>query len=253
MHLNTNREPYQIITLCILAALAVIFAVWTAVSRADEGVLFCETLLEVNQQGDTTVYSGTVYGTPVTITCREENGTKYVNFSADGAYYANCRVEYPEGKIKTEFGEYVDRIKIIRNDEVLFSGGYDPSPTVNAHAKYFNDDGTWNMDTMISIRAYTGAYPWQNFEFDLSDILRFSNNPETSVRGSWAMYLLALFASVLFGLLTAFPDEVHYLSHFLDVRDPEPTEFYYFTHKISSAGSVLLIFILYIKGITTII
>ena len=253
MYLDETRSTFQKVILCIFAAMAVLFAVWTAVNRANEGVLFYDMLLEVSEQGSTTVYSGTLYSTPITITAREENGTKYVNFSADGEYYANCRVEYPEGTIKTEYGTEVRRIKIIRNDEVLFSGGYDPAPATNPYMKYYNEDGTWSMDTMVSVRAESYGNPWHHFEFDMSDIMRFSNAPDTSVRGSWTLYFAALFVTVIGALLTAFPETSFYLSHFLSVRDPEPTDLYYACHKVGCVIYVIFVFVMYIMGATQIV
>lgn len=247
MSLDTNRAPYQKIILILLAAMAVIFAIWTAINRANEGVLFRETLLEVSAQGDATVYSGRVYGTNVTITYRDENGTKFVNFSADGEYYAACRVEYPGGTIKTEYGTEVDRIKIIRGDEVLFSGGYDPAPTVNNLAKYYNEDGTWNMGTIVSVHAYTSSNPWNGFEFNLSDIMHFAHTPALSAHGSWGFYFLALVVTAIGALAVAFPETSFYLRHFLDVRDPEPTDFFYACHKIGSfvyVGASLVMYLI---------
>ncbi|MBR3704520.1 MAG: hypothetical protein IKM11_03415 [Oscillospiraceae bacterium] len=249
MHLDTERERYQKVILCIYLAMAIIFAIWTGISRSNDGVEFRETLLEVSEQGSATVYSGLVYGTPVTITRREENGTKFVNFSADGIYYADCRVEYPEGTIKTEFGTEVKRIQIIRNDEVLFAGGYDPAPEINSYMKFYNEDGTWSMDPMVSIRASNGVNPWFNFEFDMSDIIRFAGSPKTSAYGSWGWYFLAVFFSLIGALETAFPNTIFYLQHFLHVYNPEPTDFYCFCHKVGSVIYAGVIFFLYLKGV----
>ena len=241
-------STFQKVIVCIFAAMAVIFAIWTAISRTNEGVVFHETLLKVTTRGDTTVYRGRLYGTPVTITSREENGTKLVNFSADGAYYADCRVEYPGGTIQTEFGSEVSRIKIIRNDEVLFSGGYDPDPKTVSYAHYYSEDGTWDTSFMLSISA-GGIDPWSSFEFDISDIMRFAHQPGLSAYGSWAVYFLALIVSVFCAFMTIFPDEIFYLEHVLSVHNPEPTDFYYFMHKVGSVICVILIFITYVKGI----
>ncbi len=246
MSLDTNRAPYQKIILILLAAMTVIFAIWTGINRAHDGVLFCETLLKVSTQGDATVYSGRVYGTGVTITCREESGTKYINFSADGEYYANCRVEYPGGTIKTEYGTEVDRIKIIRNDKVLFSGGYDPNPEVNAYAHYFNEDGTWDTDAMVSVHGYSSSNPWNGFEFDRTDIMRFANGPSHSARGSWGFYFITLFVTAICALAIAFPETSFYISHFLSVRDPEPTDFFYACHKLGSFLSVGASLVMYL-------
>lgn len=246
MHLDTHRETYQKVILCILAAMAVVFAIWTAVNRFNMGVLFHETLLEVSEQGDTTVYSGMLYGTAVTITSREENGITYVNFSADGAYYAECRVEYPEGTIRTEFGTDVPRLRIIRNDEVLFSGGYDPDAASSA-VKYFNEDGEW--DPMISVSAGSYGDPWSLFEFTMGNILNFAGTPTLAARGSLDIYIAALFISIIGAVLAAFPETAFYLSHFLSVRDPEPTDFYYFMHKVGCVLFVVIALVMYISGL----
>ena len=247
MSLDTERALYQKVIIAILAAMMVIFAAWTAVSRTHEGVLFQETLLEVSEQGDTTVYSGTVYGTPVTITSREENDTKFVNFSADGEYYAECRVEYPEGTITTEYGKEVMRLRIIRNEEVLFSGGYDPAPDGSNYLKYFDEDGSWNP--MVTVSGAGNGNPWHYFELTASSIMHFSNSPATSVRGSWGFYFIALFTTIIGVLLVAFPETSFYFSHFLSVRDPEPTDFYYACHKIGSVLYVGVVLILYLRGV----
>lgn len=249
--MSTNLSAFQKVTLSLFAAMAVLFVVWTGLSRTQEGVAFYETLLEVSRQGSSTVYSGKLYGDTVTITCREENGTKYVNFSADGKYYAACRVEYPEGTITTEFGKSVERIRVIRDDEVLFSGGYDPDPSSNEYLKYYSEDGAW--DPLITISAMGNGDPWYYFEFDVNDILRFAGEVETSVRGSMTICFAGLFLSVIGALLTAFPDELFYLNHFLSVRDPEPTEFYYATHKIGCVLLLVIAFAVYCKGVSTII
>lgn len=250
MYLDEERSTYQKVILCIFAAMAVIFAVWTAVSRSNEGVLFYETLLAVSEEDGQTVYSGELYGEAVTITCREENGTKLVDFSAPGHYSAACRVEYPEGTITTEFSKTIPRIRILRNDEVLFSGGYDPDPE-NWYMDYYNEDGTLTLSVVTSIRTSDGTDPWFNFEFDTSDIIRFANGPGISARGSWGIYFLTLFVTIICALLTAFPNTVFHLQHFLSVRDPEPTEFYYFMHKVGSVIFVVMLLITYIKGVTT--
>lgn len=246
MYLDETRSTFQKVILCIFAAMAILFAVLTIVNRANKGVLFHETLLEVSQQGSTTVYSGMLYGTPVTITSREENGTKYVNFSADGEYYAACRVEYPEGTIRTEFGSKVPRLRIIRNDEVLFSGGYDPD-AANSAMKYYSEDGSW--DPMISISAQSYGNPWYNFEFTMGNILNFAGNPKLAARGDWDIYIAAVFISIIGAVLAAFPETAFHLSHCLSVRDPEPTDFYFFMHKVGCIIFVIIVFVMYIIGL----
>lgn len=51
-------------------------------------------------------------------------------------------------------------------------------------------------------------------------------------------------------LTTAFPMAFFKLQHFLDVRDPEPTDFYLATAKLSWAIGPVLLLILYCVGLT---
>lgn len=249
--MDNKRDPYQRIIPCVLAAMAVIFAIWTAASHLHKGVAFYDTLLTISEEGGQTVYRGKLFGDAVTITCAEENGTKLVDFSAPGHYRADCRVEYPTGTITTEYGKRVPRIRILRNDEVLFSGGYDPAPDGNRYMRFYRADGTW--EPLISVGASGGGDPWYYFEFDAQDILRFAGEPATSVRGSWIWYFVLLFGSLIAALETVFRDEIFYLSHFLHVRDPEPTEYYYAAHRIGSVIAVIFLLICYIKGVFTIV
>ena len=248
--MDMERSTYQKVLLCLLAAMAVLFAVLTAVSRTHEGVAFRDELLTIGEEGSQTVYSGTLYGDSITIICREENGTKLVDFDAPGHYTAHCRVEFPEGTITTEYGDAVPRIRILRNDEVLFSGGYDP--TADDHLRYFSEDGTFTIEPSISIYT-SGGDPWYHFELSVYDIMCFAMGPETSVRGSWAGYFIALLLTVIGALLTAFPETVFYLSHCLSVQDPEPTDFFYFTHKLGSILFAAIVLFLYCNGVLAIV
>ncbi len=250
MYSDSPRSVFQRVLLCLFAAMAVIFAVWTGISRTQEGVSFYETLLEISQQGSTTVYSGRLYATPITITCREENGAKLVSFSADGKYCANCRVEFPEGTIKTELGTEVGRIRILRNDEVLFSGGYDPEPEGNANLNYFSENGEWAPLVTVSVSG--NGDPWYYFKFDAQDIMRFAGEPNPAARGSWPHYLAALFISAVGALLTAFPYALFYCKHALDVRDPEPTDFYLASQKAGSVILAVVALVLYCMGVHTV-
>ena len=251
MYSDSPRSVFQRVLLCLFAAMAVIFAVWTLISRTHEGISFYETLLEIREENSQVVYSGKLYGDAVTIICREENGSKLVEFSAPGHYSASCRVEFPEGTITTEFGTEVGRIRIFRNDERLFSGGYDPEPDGNAYMKYFSENGEW--DPFVTVSASGNGDPWYYFEFDAHDIMRFAMEPTPAARGSWPHYFAALFISAIGALLTAFPYALFYLKHALDVRDPEPTDFYLASQK---AGGVILAVValaLYCTGVHTIV
>lgn len=249
--MTTNLSKFQKTILAIFAAMAVVFAICTAVSRSHEGVLFRDELLKISQQDNVTAYSGKLYGTSVTITVRKENGSEYVSFDAPGQYHADCRVEHPEGTIKTEFGTEVPRIIISRNDEVLFSGGVESSPTATEYIRYFKEDGSWEP---LIIRGYSTYYdPWHEFEFSMADIVEFTTEPETIVRGSWLTYFAILFGSIIAALGIIYRDEIFYLRHYRIVSDPEPTEYFYTASDIGSVIGVVTALVCYLIGVFTIV
>ena len=105
------------------------------------------------------------------------------------------------------------------------------------------------MSTIVSVQGYSSSNPWIGFEFDLSDIMRFANGPSLSAYGSWGWYFMALVVTLISALAVAFPETSFYISHFLSVRDPEPTDFYYACHKIGSFLSVGIVFVMYLIAV----
>ncbi len=245
MKFFTDRKPYQRIILCALAAMAVIFFAWTLINNAQPGILFKNVLMKLESDG---VYSGKLYGTAVTVACGEAHGAKLVDISACGQNLS-CRVEYPEGSVKTDSGKEVPRILILCNDDVLFSGGYDPDPLFVGR-EYFGENGDH-----VSLSAYHAEISREGkepLEFSAANILFFAGEPEIAVRGNWANYLVAVFISVIGAVAIAFPDELFYLRHFLHVQDPEPTELYYTVHKLSSILFAVIVFVLFLYSATAI-
>lgn len=242
---------FQRVILCILAVMAVLFAVLTAVSRSNEGVLFEEMLMDISTDGNKTIYTGKKYGEDVTVVCYRENGANIVDFSVSDRYHALCRVEYPAGTITTEYGLVIPRIQLYRNDALLFSGGYNPD-LEDSVGRYYNEDGTFELFISAKMTVGYSSDPWYNYEFTETDILFFANGPGTSVRGSWLGYAACLFLSVLCAVETALPNTLFYLNHRLAVKNPEPTEFYYAMQRLSSVvltGTALILHILALRQI----
>ena len=76
--MDEERTRFQKIVLLILAGMAVLFAVLTAVSRAQKGAYFEGTLLRPeNPAQNVTAYTGRVHGTPVTITVTQNSETRF--------------------------------------------------------------------------------------------------------------------------------------------------------------------------------
>lgn len=232
--MDGERTKLQKIVLLILAAMAVLFAVLTGVSRTQKGAYFEEALLRPSYPAaNIAVYAGKAHGTQVDITVTRESETRAaVEFCIEGVLDDVCVVDYPLAPLRTEDGYTVDGVRITKNGKPLFEGGY----SAEAIYGWYDLDGTLDMEGFITVRGGTED-PWRGFEVDRHHALRFARGPELESRGSWALYFLLLFLTLLVALDAAFPMTMFYLQHCCDVRDPEPSDFYLACQK---AGWVVL-------------
>lgn len=221
--MDEERTRFQKIVLLILAGMAVLFAVLTAVSHAQKGAYFEGTLLRPESPArNVTAYTGRAHGTPVTITVTRDSETRTtVEFQIEGVLDDVCVVDYPLAPIRTEQGVTVDGIRITQNGAPLFEGGYDSEDPFG----WYRPDGSWDDTGFITVRGGTQD-PWNGFEVGRNAILGFALGLELESRGSWGMYVLILLCTVFAALDAAFPMTMFYLQHCCDVRDPEPSDFY---------------------------
>lgn len=227
--MDNERTKFQKIVLLLLAAMAVLFAVLTIVSRSQKGAYFEEALLRPSYPAENvTVYTGRAHGTPVAITVTRDSDTQTtVEFAIEGVLDDVCVVEYLLSPLQTEYGHTVDGVRVTKNGKLLFEGGYGAEETYG----WYTPDGTHDMEGSITVRG--GTYdPWNDFEVDRSAAMRFALGPKLEARGSWAFYFLMLFCTLLAALDAAFPMTVFYLQHCCDVRDPEPSDFYLASQKV---------------------
>lgn len=239
--MEEERTRFQKVVLIILAAMIVLFGVLTGVSRAHRGVLFEETLLKASASAEQTVYSGKAHGDPVTVTVTPGSGSKTtVEFVIGDRFHDICSVEYPLESIQTEHGGTVPGIRVLKNGNLLFEGGYDK----DAEYGWYNQDGTWNL--MIAFSTTYRNDPWSGYETTAPSVMRFAQGPELTARGSWALYALMVFLTLLAMLAVAFPMTLFYIEHACDVRNPEPSDFYLMTMMIGWVVYPCLLLIGYI-------
>lgn len=224
--MDEERTRFQKIVLLILAAMAVLFAVLTAVSRSQKGAYFEETLLRPSSPAqNVTAYTGKAHGTRVDITVTRDSETRAaVEFLIEGVLDDVCVVDYPLDPIRTERWTTVDGVRVTKNGTLLFEGGYDPEDPIGWG--WYTPEGVRDTRGALTARGYSDANPWLGFEVSANTALRFALGPELESRGSWALYFLMLFCTFFVALDAAFPMTVFYLQHCCDVRDPEPSDFY---------------------------
>jgi len=250
--MDLERTKLQKAILIILLALAVVFAIITGLVRTKKGVTFEDGLLSISQEGDRTVYSGRAEGQKVTVTVYPEGEGHVVKLAVGTLIDHTYRVEYPGGTIKSDFGEY-RRIRITVEgrtflETLLFEGGYNSDINV---ASFCDENG--ELDLLGYGRFVTSSGIWYEYELMPSQVMRFANGPATTCRGDWLIFVLGLFLSLITAVAVAFPEHLFHWNHFLSVRDPEPTDFYLATQRISWVIMTAVVLGVYIWGATRIV
>ena len=231
--MTEERTRLQKSVLLILAAMILLFGVLNVVSLFRKGVVFEETLLRIQTEEDSTVYSGKVYGDEVSVTVRPAESQ--VEYLVEDRVHDVYAVEYPKGLIPTEYGS-VSGIRILKNDQILFEGGYDPQ---QEFMRWFDKNGEWDPGVYFSYGTSGGKSAPE--ALTKWDVMRFLEGPEPVHRGSIGLYLLVVLMTLLLMLDVAYPLVLFKLQHMLDVRDPEPTDFYL---GMQRAGWVIYPFLL---------
>lgn len=223
--MDGERSRFQKIILLLLVGMIVLFGVLTAVSRADQGVLFGETIWKRTESDGGMVYTGKLPGEgAVVITVTKDGQGATVEYASD-ALHEIYRMEYPLPPVQTEHGA-VDGIRILKNGEVLFEGGYD-----GGEYGWYDKNGQWDS----GIEIITGQDEADPAFIGLHErnVVYFAEGPELTARGSWFLYALMVFFTLLVMLDVAFPTVLFYMQHCCDVRDPEPSDFYLAMQKVS--------------------
>ncbi|MBQ7777865.1 MAG: hypothetical protein IJ396_03085 [Oscillibacter sp.] len=216
-----ERTRFQNVILIVLAAMVVIFGVLTGVVRSQKGVQFGDSLLWVEETEEATVYTGKVHGDNVTVSV---SGNAFpdveVAYTVEGGRHDVYTVEYPLEPVETEYGP-VPGIRILKNQTIIFRGAYDPDGEIR---RWYDGDGEWTF-------VVTG--PPDVHDLTRGNLVYFANGPELTSRGSWGLYLLLVLITAVLAFDVWYPEALFYLQHSCDVRDPEPSDFYIATQRIS--------------------
>lgn len=223
--MTEERTRLQNIILLILAAMILLFGVLNVVSLFRKGVVFEETLLRIQTEADHTTYYGTVYGDEVSVTVRPAESQ--VEYAVGDRVHDVYTVEYPLEPIETEFVT-LDGIRILKDGQVLFEGGYDP---YQPHMQWYNKDGEWDPGIYVTFST-SGEGLSAPEELTKGRIMYFLEGPELVHRGSIGLYLLVVLMTLLLMLDVAYPLVLFRLEHCCDVRDPEPSDFYLAMQKV---------------------
>lgn len=247
--MEEQRTRLQKVVLISLAAMATVFAILMIISRLHPGVLFDGALLKPGETADGVTYTGKIRGEKVAISVQTESETvTVVTCEAEGRRSDVYRMEYPLEPIlaKEGFaeGRMVDGIRITKNGEVLFEGGYDRDVSMD-EAAWYDANGQWDPGVVVTFGTGSGEHA-DSLTLNERNVMAFASGPELTARGSWILYFVMVFFSILVALDAAFPLTMFRLNHMCDVRNPEPSDFYLAMQRIGWVVYPILIFIGYI-------
>lgn len=96
-----------------------------------------------------------------------------------------------------------------------------------------------------------GVNPYKNgYKISLLNIAKFANFEKDRFRGDFELLMLAILLFVLVTIDIKFPLFFFTISHFLDVKDPEPSDFYIMMQRMSWVAYPLIAVVLMITAIT---
>ena len=225
----TNRSKFQKIMLFALAGMLVVFSVQLAITSAHKGVEFEDALLNVAESADKTLYFGTVHGEYVEIVVTRDGAVTTVTYRIGARSEDVYTVETGLSAVKTSFNRYLPGIRISRSASVVFEGGWDAdySDDFFIGGMLYDLNGEPTALPLLELHDTIAGDYWYNWQPSLSSVLHFVRGPELTTYGDVRLFAMAVVVLGMAAVLTAFPTELFHLKYRWDVKDPEPTDFYY--------------------------
>lgn len=220
-----ERSKLQKAVLISMAAMVVLFGILTLISHVRKGVEFEGGLLRRTETEESVIYNGKVRGEQVEITVRAAGSGNLteVDFRIGNRIQDDCTLETGLPPIQADQLGPVEHIRITRNGQLLFEGGY----TAEHDMGWYDLEGNWAPFSSLEATFRTsGENYWDSYKTSAGTILAFARGPERTARGSWMLYFTMLLFSGLLALDAAYPLALFRCQHMCDVKDPEPSDFY---------------------------
>lgn len=220
-----KRSALQKAVLISMAAMVVLFGVLMVAARFQKGVEFEGGLLRRTETEESVIYNGKVRGEQVEITVRAAGSGNLteVDFRIGNRIQDDCTLETGLPPIQADQLGPVEHIRITRNGQLLFEGGY----TAEHDMGWYDLEGNWAPFSGLEATLRTsGENYWDSYKTSAGTILAFARGPERTARGSWMLYFTMLLFSGLLALDAAYPLALFRWQHMCDVKDPEPSDFY---------------------------
>lgn len=251
--MEEQRTVFQKIVLIILVIMMAAFGVITAENQSRPGVRFEDTLLQKEAITDADCFTGKVNGESVTLIrwYGGENGVHTVTLRVGERIYDTYTVYLGAPMIPlsgTSAAVWVPMVRISKNEEVLFEGGYQESAGV-----FFTTEGDLSPANVEMETYVSGTDPWENYTLSNRFLVKLVLKPELVERGDWRLYALMVCCTLLVMVSVAFPYTLFRWKYRRWVKDPEPTDNYLSMQRIGWVFCLVLLLIGYIWAATTLV
>lgn len=237
-------------------ALLVVFSVLYLIFTRQTGVSYRGALLLRSVQGENTVYSGKVDGTPITFTVSPD---KTLVFQSGDSIPVTYTVTEDSSAVPKDHDmhEVLTGVEVRRDGEILFRGGW---YTGSGFDILVDEDGNQIAPTItISYGGDEQQYRADgqpitpSSEPDAAWVLTLTSSPTLVHRGDGMAYLGGTFLVVINAVLILFADELFRFNLRFQIRDPEraePSEWELFSRYVGWIVLAVSAAVVYILGLT---
>lgn len=216
---------FQQVLFLFQAVLLVVFSVLYPIFTRQTGVSYRGALLLRSVQGESTVYSGKVDGTPVSLTVSPNQTLVFQAGESIPVSYTVTEdsTAVPEGN---DMSEVLTGVEVQRDGEILFRGGW----FLDGSFDYLVDQDSGTLLPTISVSVdgiqydADGQPVERSLEPDASEVLNLVFSPTLVHRGvPWAYWIGTLLV-VANAAAMFYADELFRFNLRFQIRDPERAE-----------------------------
>ena len=245
MEKRTRLQNVILVILAVMTAAALALLIY---NRTQPGILFREAFLKQDVEGEITLYSGKCKGKDLDITVSPVSGGTAVSFTEKGTDWGcNYIVSEWDGE---EMSDRSRAVQVTDGAGALLFRGY-----LHSGEYLMDEDHEFDAENngfSISI-GYAGMDDWEDYEPSMLSVIKLALEPEVVHRGSVSLFLLMVLCT-LFGVVDIlYPQFWFQLKHMLDVRDPEPSDFYIAMQRLGWVVSPVLIAVGYWHAATVLL
>ena len=214
------RTRYQNIILILLAVITAGALALLIYNRTQPGIQFRDGYLKQQKTAEYTVYSGR---------CKGEDTAIYVTEKVDGTLVqilaGTYRWEYIVSEWEGSPNHYSGNKPVVISDVTgneIFRGYLTKGGFLTDEQDRFDSD---NIDLYV-YTEYGNKSAWDDYTPGKLFVVKLALEPELVYRGDLGTFVMMLIATICIAIDILFPEFWFQLKHMLDVRNPEPSDFY---------------------------